>query len=1139
LDTGGISLQELDGEYPQDAQSPSTVSVAYFYVKEDNQRLHDLGNILKSIAFQIANADPVFKKHVLATHKPGDAMISSRAVWNNLLLEFFGSGDSYLDHEAFVIIDGLDEAPPETRKDLLNFLRALVETPSGELRPRLQFAILGRHSLREDSRFVWRENYIEVSSQKNRDDIDKYIMENLKKVTLLHRMNQTRPRAAKKFAKEIRASILQGSDGMFLWAKLILAQIYEKERKSEIRETLRSAPRELDKMIEKVFLRLENDPDVNLRDLNMILAWVTCARRPLLLGELDEILRIPSGEQNLALKDRLLGKLASIFTLSRLQGAVADLAEPEQASSPDPLVARDGQPTFLDFDPQDADVSASSDTDHTDSDDESDASSDESEHIAWDVLLEFSTTQVVFGHKRIKDYLVEAKFTFDPIKPNAIGVDMRKAGVDITVTLLSVLCNEIPGKSHGRFSLIWYASGNFMKHLESIDVDDISRIPDTDKARILKLLYRLFHDEDCIKMLLTVVGDDDVDVETFIKTWFATDRYTELVRQWFREAEELEDEAWDQSMREWMTKAGSSAKELLRPIALSASATWLAATPDDIWYLDRIPNLEIWILHGYCAMVSVLFQSPRFNFYLFQDDEGASAINLNDYSMSPGDLRRIEERKLNEMAEFGNMPKTEHWHTGVARALLVAGHFTAAMKHFEAALDINSNMWMSVFGLGKCLGALDRFEEALPWLDKVIKSVPQDCESQAVYALGFVAEYKENLKDLDGAIAAREEQLRLDPSSITLAYDHIWMLHRLQRYDAILNSIRDFDGRDATNFAPSLLVELISKGRDIGEPVGNAATVVGGIAGSEIREVMRKAVDDAVAVADKDAVDLWYSVRVRLCGGNFYSRHLNDVDKAIEYWETALQLIDDHSGQLANDFIYERNRCTLTLSEEFFRKAVEATKNGGDPGPWVSKLQKVSSQFMLTGNQDDPWLAVIGGKGHPSQLYGIWLREHENAEERVWRAYFRASILEGLELLNDDDPVNDQHGYASLAGTLLRAGDKDNGLAALSITLKNLELRQAKDQDSEKAPAQNSDIERRDSESPSLTTPEDDPPCKPFISNLKCSCIHSAQRTYWIQILREKNLILSTKATCHLPQSLHKRSSRSSMRHTGAAMAPA
>ena len=82
-----------------------------------------------------------------------------------------------------------------------------------------------------------------ISPQLNHNDIDKYIQGGLKKVVILYRM---RPPAARKFSREIHDTTLQGADGMFLRAKLILAQVYETERKSEILNALDSNPRELD-----------------------------------------------------------------------------------------------------------------------------------------------------------------------------------------------------------------------------------------------------------------------------------------------------------------------------------------------------------------------------------------------------------------------------------------------------------------------------------------------------------------------------------------------------------------------------------------------------------------------------------------------------------------------------------------------------------------------------------------------------------------------------------------------------------------------------------------------------------------------------------------------------------------------------
>lgn len=56
-------ITDLRQRYPQDVEHPSAVSVAYFYCKEDDQHLHDLNTILKSLAFQVALVDPVGSRY--------------------------------------------------------------------------------------------------------------------------------------------------------------------------------------------------------------------------------------------------------------------------------------------------------------------------------------------------------------------------------------------------------------------------------------------------------------------------------------------------------------------------------------------------------------------------------------------------------------------------------------------------------------------------------------------------------------------------------------------------------------------------------------------------------------------------------------------------------------------------------------------------------------------------------------------------------------------------------------------------------------------------------------------------------------------------------------------------------------------
>lgn len=594
-------ISDLKARYPQDVEHPSPIAVAYFYVKEDDQHLQDANTILKSVAYQITFVDPVYRKHVLSIHNGNESLSSARSTWENLFLKFFNAKSNF-EHSVFIVVDGLDEAPSATRRSLLELLRSsIVDCASDSTRPRIQFAVLGRPELRDDIRFSRREKSINVNPSKNRDDISKYIHEGLKKVSILYRM---KPAQAKKFAREIHETILRGADGMFLWAKLVLAQIQEKERRSEIMEALNNAPRELDGMIAHVFERLQRDMDVNKADLNKILAWVVCARRPLLLGEVDVVLSIPTGERNLALSERLRGKLASIFTLHRLEGY-------EEADEPTSAVTE--QPPNLDF------LSF-----NDDDDDETAAEKDEEEEEEEDIepekddilpdtrlLKVFETTQVVFGHKRIKDYIVQSNFHYNSANTEEIGVDVHKAEVDIILTLLEILCDDTT-KDYGNFDLVSYAAENFMKHLEVIDIQSTSA---EEKSKIAKLLYRVFHERKCIRALLAAAEDPDEAQSSdrgyneFFHTWLVTSRYTKVVRSWFRECGSvagLEDDEM-----KWMGEAAKSAKVLLEPLALLAACLWLTKTgPEDLGWLNK-SQYRVWLLHGYFTLVSCLFISVR------------------------------------------------------------------------------------------------------------------------------------------------------------------------------------------------------------------------------------------------------------------------------------------------------------------------------------------------------------------------------------------------------------------------------------------------------------------------------------------------------------------------------------------------
>ena len=207
--------------HAQDRDHSARISVGYFYIKENDERLRSLNAILKSVALQIANGNPVYKKHVVNVCESADRIGTAKNTWQNLFLDFFGSPQN-ADSAAFVVIDALDEAPKAEQEMFLNLLKPLEDYPSpgGSKRPRLNFVIVGRPELRDAIANIWDSHtvFVEVSAAKNKADIEEYINRGVRKVRALKNKRISHG-DREKLRADIVNNLREGANGMFLWVK--------------------------------------------------------------------------------------------------------------------------------------------------------------------------------------------------------------------------------------------------------------------------------------------------------------------------------------------------------------------------------------------------------------------------------------------------------------------------------------------------------------------------------------------------------------------------------------------------------------------------------------------------------------------------------------------------------------------------------------------------------------------------------------------------------------------------------------------------------------------------------------------------------------------------------------------------------
>lgn len=608
--------------HAQDPDHATRISVGYFYIKENDERLRSLNTIFKSVALQIANDNPVYKKHVVNICESPDSIGTAKRTWQHLFLDFFGSQQN-ADSAAFVVIDGLDEAPIAERELFLELLRSFKEYPSlrGSMRPRLNFVIVGRPELLDTINRIWesRTVFIEVSAAKNRNDIEKYINGGIHKVRALK--NKRIPLGDReKLQADIVSKLKEGANGMFLWVNLMLDQISNVSRPSDIRKTLEQAPHDLAKMIRHVFERLAGDPSVQKDDFNEILTWITFARTPLFLGQMDVILKLRGefGEGMPDLEDRLRNQFSSFFTLERkdkmttasLEFATHDIRHEiiwhEEHSSDQAGESHEAHQTARDLEDEE-DVSRIYDSDP-------------------------ETTLLGFSHASIRDYLVQEgrpttrKYPIDL----GIGIDVNQAEHRITATCLSILCDTEHESLFFDNNMLEYAADNFLKHLQKVDRSSLSK---HEKRKVIRPLFTIFQSDSIMKRWMVWCSDV---WSTFVQSWLEDSTLTRCVRDWFADEDNI-DFDFTAEEKEHLQYASRSDSNLFEPLARHCASQWLSGQGG-----NKDPEFFVWLLHVYLGL----------------NDKNSHRDTTKDVSLMRLTLSDFPLKRLRLLAEYGGLNKT-------------------------------------------------------------------------------------------------------------------------------------------------------------------------------------------------------------------------------------------------------------------------------------------------------------------------------------------------------------------------------------------------------------------------------------------------------------------------------------------------
>jgi hypothetical protein len=440
-----------------------------------------------------------------------------------------------------------------------------------------------------DAAFEGSEKIIDITEVKTQNDIRVYVRHQTKHIAAVRMARKMDPKQSLIFEAFIENSIVARSQGMFLWAKLVLDQVRDSPSAESVEEALNDAPSGLMDMIHMVFLRLNHEDEVRTRYLTHLLAWILCCRRPLTIAELHVCLLETVGQRFITISDDLTERYASLFD-------VVQISNEDNTSRTIGSNDSDGRSEIGD-------------------DSEPDASDDEEvvdgytplrpslEAFRWKrisihanngIFNEWHRSTVSFAHARFRDYLKQEgnpltkKWDDCRVVPGHID----KFKMQMVKTLLDLAMKPIAQK-YGVHLLKEYAADNCVSHLLEID---IAAMPEDLCGLVGSRLAALCFDGEKFYQIQNGYWHTTID------TWLLNDKKTSIVRGLIGKGIEYLDMEIPE-LRPWALRAVESARVLLQPLINACARLWLGKRAwDDIHWFHKCET-EIWVLLAYEYLV--------------------------------------------------------------------------------------------------------------------------------------------------------------------------------------------------------------------------------------------------------------------------------------------------------------------------------------------------------------------------------------------------------------------------------------------------------------------------------------------------------------------------------------------------------
>ncbi|KAI0205358.1 hypothetical protein F4808DRAFT_411405 [Astrocystis sublimbata] len=242
----------------------------HWFFRSADARKHLIANQFRSVAYQIAIQDAVFRRSLTEQAKGGNQIINSDAAtaWQAL----FAPRLSLIDYDLFWIIDALDES--ESSRTIVDLISNI-----GVSERKIHVLCFSRPLTSISQSFKKarkRVRVTEISLRHNLSDIRLAAADELEEFP-----------ADEEFKQSVAQEIAERSHGNFLWTTMVLKRIMDCFRPEDVWKVLEDLPGGMDKLYNRMADSVcKIDVEANRQLSRILISWATHSIRPITVDEL-------------------------------------------------------------------------------------------------------------------------------------------------------------------------------------------------------------------------------------------------------------------------------------------------------------------------------------------------------------------------------------------------------------------------------------------------------------------------------------------------------------------------------------------------------------------------------------------------------------------------------------------------------------------------------------------------------------------------------------------------------------------------------------------------------------------------------------------------------------------------------------